>query len=175
MNSTRIGLLAILTSGLVLAGNCVAQNNSGTAPTVPGSKLSPDKQAMLNRMPGRYRSILRRNLQVQQTQEDIARAAAQQKAEADRKEALRKAELRRSAADASRNLKERERDRAERMRKQGDDTPAHRSSDARKSEPKTSGTRKTPPPSSATGSAEKKPPTDSPSTTAPAATGKAAE
>jgi len=128
--------LALLISAPFLAGECLAQNkgtqNKGTgtggSAATPGSKLSPDKEAMLKQMRvgGRYRSAVRRNLQMQQAREDVARAAAEQKAEADRKEALRKADLRRSAADASRALKEREQDRAERVRKQGDESPSRK-------------------------------------------------
>jgi len=132
MITPKTAVLALSIAGISsialfgLTGSSYAQNQSaGTkgAPTAAGKPLSPDKQAMLNRMPrmsGRYRSVVRRNLEQQQAREDMTRAAAEQKAEADRKEALRKAELRRAAADASRALKEREQDRAERARKPGD-------------------------------------------------------
>jgi aspartate oxidase len=122
-----MSLLALLLCATALAGSASAQNKSGTGSgstnKAPGAQLSPDKQAMLKQMPrvnGRYRSVVRRNLELQQAREDVAKAAAEQKAEADRKEALRKAELRRSAADASRVLKEREQERGERARKQAD-------------------------------------------------------
>jgi len=144
MISARIGLLTLLISA-PLAGECLAQNKgtgTGGSTATPGSKLSPDKEAMLKQMRvgGRYRSAVRRNLQMQQAREDIARAAAEQKAEADRKEALRKAELRRSAADANRSLKDREQDRAERVRKQGDDSATHKPAGTKKPESKATDT-----------------------------------
>src|SRR5690349_17500609 len=85
MFSPRIGLLALLVSAVFVTGESLAQNNqnkgSGATPAVPGSKLSPDKEALLKQMRigGRYRAAARRNLQMQQAREDIAKAAAEQK------------------------------------------------------------------------------------------------